>query len=586
MGALLIILAIFALQLGIDNDPGWGKGRITLLTLGVVILLSLVLYFQRAPIARGLEVIQQRWRSSVWAAWIDRYLSVPLAKLQHLPGVRWVAASPARQNRLIFVVVSVLFAGLVTWFTTGGSMMRWQPYFHAYFDRQAEAFLSGQLALLEKPDPRLAELADPYDYEARGGIAYPWDVSYYQGKYYQYWGPVPAALAAGLKWIRRDMLVEDQVLLVGFLLATILALAGIVLILRQVKYPMVPFWGAFWLCAAGCINLPWLYTLIRPGVYETAITAGAYFLTAGYLGLLIHFIRGHPGWLAAGGTGLGLALASRITLLPAVIWTLLISAVFLGRDQTPSKSHWIKRFLWMGVPVVFSLVLIGWFNAARFGNPFESGLNYQLSIAHFPDRFGEMFSLRYLIPNLYAYLFRLPGLESSFPYLAIPYNPEQSWPWFIRLPEQYIYHEPLVGILFSIPLVFLSLVALYTHITDVKWKLRAANIFPHGLASWLVWSLAGGAVMQLGVVLLYYFSAQRFILDFAPELLLLSIIGGFEILTRKKSGIVLTAIVLICVVTMLVGFLGTLQGIWPRFEDSNPGLIAWFLQHMRPLRLP
>ena len=37
-GFILLIFAIFAKQLGIDNDEGWGMGRILLLSTGIIII--------------------------------------------------------------------------------------------------------------------------------------------------------------------------------------------------------------------------------------------------------------------------------------------------------------------------------------------------------------------------------------------------------------------------------------------------------------------------------------------------------------------------------------------------------------------
>jgi len=52
---------------------------------------------------------------------------------------------------------------------------------------------------LERPDPRLAELGDPYEYTQRKDIPYHWDASYYEGRYYLYWGPVPALVSAAFE---------------------------------------------------------------------------------------------------------------------------------------------------------------------------------------------------------------------------------------------------------------------------------------------------------------------------------------------------------------------------------------------------
>jgi len=65
-----------------------------------------------------------------------------------------------------------------------------------------ESFLRGQLSLLEEPNPQLTELQNPYD-PAQRTVPYHWDASYYKGKYYLYWGPVPALAFAAVEGITR-----------------------------------------------------------------------------------------------------------------------------------------------------------------------------------------------------------------------------------------------------------------------------------------------------------------------------------------------------------------------------------------------
>src|SRR5512138_2879306 len=88
-------------------------------------------------------------------------------------------------NGLALLVI--IFYG--TWFISSGTF----PSFHHlenYYVNLSQAFLKGQVALLDTPDPRLASLTDPHQ-AAGTKIPFLWDVSYYHGKYYIYWGPAP-----------------------------------------------------------------------------------------------------------------------------------------------------------------------------------------------------------------------------------------------------------------------------------------------------------------------------------------------------------------------------------------------------------
>ena len=66
----------------------------------------------------------------------------------------------------------------------------------SYYASLAEGFLRGQLSMAHEPPPALAQLPDPYIHAARkaAGIRPLWDASYFEGKYYLYYSPVPALL--------------------------------------------------------------------------------------------------------------------------------------------------------------------------------------------------------------------------------------------------------------------------------------------------------------------------------------------------------------------------------------------------------
>src|SRR5688572_22144402 len=57
-----------------------------------------------------------------------------------------------------------------------------------------EGFLRGHLHLASTPDPKLVALPYPYDPKAREGIWYRWDVSFFKGRYYLYFSPLPVLL--------------------------------------------------------------------------------------------------------------------------------------------------------------------------------------------------------------------------------------------------------------------------------------------------------------------------------------------------------------------------------------------------------
>src|SRR5687768_11579465 len=66
----------------------------------------------------------------------------------------------------------------------------------AYYASLTEGFLRGQLSMAHRPDPRLMAMPHPYDHQAREAnkVPYLWDASYFNGRYYLYFTPLPALL--------------------------------------------------------------------------------------------------------------------------------------------------------------------------------------------------------------------------------------------------------------------------------------------------------------------------------------------------------------------------------------------------------
>jgi hypothetical protein len=84
-------------------------------------------------------------------------------------------------------LLSLVFVAFDAWLVTGGDPAA-PPATTLYYDMLAEAFAAGQMHLKATPDPRLAELSNPYDPaehraipRCRQGRTCLFDASYYQG---------------------------------------------------------------------------------------------------------------------------------------------------------------------------------------------------------------------------------------------------------------------------------------------------------------------------------------------------------------------------------------------------------------------
>ena len=148
----------------------------------------------------------------------------------------------------------------------------------------------------------------------------------------------------------------------------------------------------------------------RGGVWHT----GQLIATILTLGCLIELWGCRRAWLI--GLMAGAAFLTRAPLAFAVPFYALL---FAGdRIWEPRSWPW-RRWFWMAVGVLPSVAFFFWYNAVRFGSPFESGYG----LATLPDWLEQqrklgLFSTAHLEMNLYYLFGKLPQFSLSFPFLT------------------------------------------------------------------------------------------------------------------------------------------------------------------------
>jgi tetratricopeptide (TPR) repeat protein len=409
----------------------------------------------------------------------------------------------------VLAAVCVLVVGVYAYAANSGFMATTdRRAADAYYNELVEGFQAGQLNLPVDVPAGLAHLANPYDPAAnapyRTAESGLYDLSYYKGKLYLYFGVTPALL---LFWpfaaLTGHYLYDGQAVLI-FCTLGFLGSVGILGALWRRYFPDV----SIWVVATGALALglatgmPML--LARSSVYEVAISC-AYMLTMLALGAIycaLHEPDRRRLWAAAASVAYGLALGARPTLVFGAI-ILLAPVVWQWRE---------RRTVW---PVLLAatapITLVGFglmlYNARRFDNPFEFGIHYQLlADRRAPQQF---FSLRYLWFNFRVYFVEPVRWHGHFPFvrdIAVP-----------RLPAGHGAVESPFGILSNIPVVWLALAL------PLAWRGRT------GESRSLLHGFIAVAALFLGVCVLitdlYYYTANRFETEILPTLVLLAVIG-------------------------------------------------------------
>lgn len=581
-GTFLLFLGIFAVELGIDNDTGWGRGRILITTFGTLFyLVAIFLQFFRAfqnffkKIAAGGKTIG----SCLSHTWIGK----PAHQVQSFFTNLFQASAsrtPRRVNEFVYVAIGVVLCLMdAVWFHTAGKLYVW-PTSTTYFDQLADAFLAGQVSLLEQPSTDLLAMQNPYDWKAREAarVSILWDASLFEGKYFLYWGPVPGVIAAGIKLLARRI-VSDSFLVFLFYTGIVLMVGLILAHLHRSYFSGVPGWLLLPMILFAGMTAPMLVLINRPSVYETAIAAGQFFLLTGMYAIL-HVIdspKGANKWLLLASVSWSAAIGCRLNLALAVGFFVLALTIHLWRNR--SRGPFRASLLYLFIPFVLMGLGLGWYNFARFGDFLESGHRYQLTGPALPHNYEDVASIDYVIPSLYSYLFRPPRFANhEFPFVSIPYIEETMWPFFIRLPEFYYYPEPVAGLFVITPAMILMIFPLVGWVRSFRYWLMETDapapihwILPPIL--WVIFVL--GPVFLFAPLLIFISTSLRYLVDVLPAVTLMIAVGFWWTISffnenkGRKRFLVAIAMILLCM-SISTGWLSGFTVGGSDFQARNP----------------
>lgn len=469
---------------------------------------------------------------------------------------------PGRGQVLLAAVpVVVLVLIVYMWLVSMGTWIQ-SPARMSYYDALATAFRHGQLFLEIKPDPALLALSDPFDPGAREHVPFLSDASLYQGRYYLYFGPVPALLLL-LPKIVFSGVIGDANLVFAFVCGIFLSLALLILRIWRRFFPSIsPWMVAASILVVGLIS-PFGWVLgSRAEVHDAAIASGQFFFLAGMHTALDALNRGSIGKSKAILTGAfwAGAMGSRITqVVPIVCMLVLISVVTVRHYRRLGilrKSA--QALLPFVVPLVLGAVALGWYNWTRFGSVLETGIAYQLALQHIQKYRQELFSVGYVFQNLYNYLLFPPQLRPNFPYIRSMPGIMTSVIPSLRLPELY-YAERMTGMVFIAPFLLFAFVPAFAGRLGNARKLRQEA--DQQLFNWLRAALSASFLGGFAFFLVFFWASQRYLLDFIPSALLLAVIGSWQwidSLTSKPLGrflVILLALVVIAASIILSNLL-------------------------------
>lgn len=431
------------------------------------------------------------------------------------------------RSRIATVITSLVVVFIYVWYCSYEQWTSW-PLHSLFYDPLANGFASGSLSLAEDPDPAILALSNPYDPGERRGVEFPMDYSIYEGKYYLYFGPVPAIPLVILKLFGFGT-IGDQYLVFAGVLGLFLFQSLLIVWINNRFFPTLPGW-IIPICIFFAGLIAPLGRLLTDGrVYETAIAWGACFFLGGFYFLVTALDeQDRSAWrFVAAGACLAIAVGSRITeVLPVgIVSLMLLYFAIRTYTQTRSFSKASYPLAMVGLPLALGIAILGWYNWARFGNVFETGISYQMTTPNLQKYRDVLYSPLYILPNTYNYVAAPPEVSREFPFLkSIRGKGHLRFPK-IKLPRVY-YTRSMTGILYTTPFVLLAGLSVFAlPFMKNKKDESSANAQDNFLLRWIIVTLFGSFLIAFLLNLSFFWVETRYFLDFTPPLILLSIIG-------------------------------------------------------------
>lgn len=356
-----------------------------------------------------------------------------------------------KHTRLIFTTVTFNILIYTVLIQMNATYINAHWSWHRQYAQLAEAFTEGRADLNLPECPALEAMENPYDTTLRSKEApsAPWDISYYNNKYYVYFGAVPVLIFYLPYYLLTGEAFPTHL---GIYICTVLTLILSFVLIKKIIQRWFPktTLGVYLLISLilgnGLGNIPFLMT---PSFYALPFIMSQAFILGG-LSLWInaadlidksamptgkHTKRSIIISLLAGSLCMAIVAGCRPTFLIAsffafpILGTAMLNAAEqdkYGRCtlQTMIKSFFTRQNAYslaaFAAPYIIVATAVMYYNYIRFGSVFDFGAAYQLTTN---DVTRRGYNIERLSDGIFMYLFQLPNLSLEFPYItSVPFN--------------------------------------------------------------------------------------------------------------------------------------------------------------------
>ena len=399
---------------------------------------------------------------------------------------------------------------------------------------QTEAFMHGQIPLLEEASPEIKGMENPYDYTKRTneGISYLYDVAYYNGNYYNYFGVAPILTCILPFRAITGMYLHTYLFNLIYIFGIFISLYFLYrkLIEKYVKkVSLFNFYLGFYAILFGANIL----TLLRGAKYDIVVSSGIFFLTLAIN--LCMSINNNSRFkylkLILLGISTGLIVLSKPNL---IVYYPILLYLFLINIKDIELKDKIKYSIFVCVPLGILAVFQMIFNYLRFDSILEFGAKYQLT------SFNMIYCMQFTFGKLFAgmleYIFRIPTINPlEFPFILINTNTS------IVTVNEICYENRLIGLI-AIPIILIYV------FTNNIFKREQNNEFKNfikicivtSIISILINSIAGGI-------------CEVYAIDFKLILCVCAILMLLKMIEKSKDEKMANKVFLIlCITTILI----------------------------------
>lgn len=467
--------------------------------------------------------------------------------MRHSP--YWTGKLEKKSQSVILCVVTLCFL-VIMWNFFANSMKEVsvaQETGDLYSQQLTDALISGNVKLAVEPSETLLSMDNPYDEtertfkELERDTDYILDVAYYNGAYYVYFGVIPALLFFVPFKLLTGMYLSTEFVVFLFMCIYIVFLDLLLVKCMRKILPNTPF-GLYLLgillLNSGSVALCFVS---RPKFYEMVYAVGLAFSAIGLYLLVSAFWK--EKWNYAqiffGGMCLAFAVGCRPTM---VFYSFLLAPYLLNCFWKKEVKGKILPLIMLMIPYVLTAMFLMWYNAVRFGSPFDFGQNYQLTVT---DMAKDSYKLATIPWCLWFGMFQPLSITAQFPFVFSGSAANDFVGYFYNVGN-------VIPMFSSVPLLYVMFVP------DVwkKWKEKTGNF-----SSVMMKSLIGiGWILAL----LIFVSAGvhiRYTAEAIPLLIFGVILLCCNYITEQNERVSRNLITVFFVLTLFTAFAAFLLGI-------------------------